>query len=200
VPELKEGFFNIACDVTNPLSGEKGCSAVFGPQKGATEQMIKDMDSWLENYAEKALTVTSQADKNHAGAGAAGGLGFAFSAYLSATLRSGIELILDKIGIENEIKTADLVITGEGRIDAQTVMGKAPIGIARLAKKHGKSVVAFCGCTTRDSGVCNSHGIDAIFPILRAPSTLDEAMDSENARKNMADTAEQVIRLYLAGR
>lgn len=200
LPELKECNFNIACDVTNPLCGKLGCSAVYGPQKGATEGDIKVMDKALAHYGELTSQKYKNADMNAAGAGAAGGLGFAFMAYLGGKLQSGIELILDKIGIEEKISGADLVITGEGRIDSQTVMGKAPIGIARLAKKHGKDVIAFAGCVTRDSNVCNSHGIDAIFPILRSVSTLEEAMDAENAKMNMADTAEQAVRLWQLGR
>jgi len=199
-PELFECTFNIACDVKNPLCGALGCSRIFAPQKGAREADIELMDGYMRHYALITREKYPEADEEKAGAGAAGGLGFAFASYLRATLRSGIELILDKIGIESEIADADLVITGEGRIDAQTVMGKAPVGIAALAKKHAKPVIAFCGCATRDSRVCNSHGIDAIFPILRAPSTLDEAMNAENARNNMADTAEQVIRLFMLGR
>ncbi len=199
LPELKECKFNIACDVTNPLCGERGCSAVYGPQKGATEEDVKVMDKALAHYGRLTKEKYAHADMNAAGAGAAGGLGFAFMAYLGGKLGSGIELVLDRIGIEEKIKAADLVITGEGRIDSQTVMGKAPIGIARLAKKHKKDVIAFAGCVTRDSNVCNNHGIDAIFPILRTVSTLDEAMDAENAKLNMADTAEQAVRLWKLG-
>lgn len=200
LPELKDCKFNIACDVTNPLCGERGCSAVYGPQKGATEEDVRVMDKALAHYGELTRRKYPHADMNAAGAGAAGGLGFAFMVYLGGKLGSGIELVLDRIGIEEKIKVADLVITGEGRIDSQTVMGKAPIGIARLAKKHGKDVIAFAGCVTRDSNVCNSHGIDAIFPILRSVSTLDEAMDAENAKMNMADTAEQAFRLWKLSR
>ncbi len=200
LPELKECRFNIACDVTNPLCGERGCSAVFAPQKGATAEDIPVMDKALERYGKLTMGKYKDADMNASGAGAAGGLGFAFMSYLGGKLGSGIELILDKIGIEEKIKGANLVITGEGRIDSQTVMGKAPSGIAKLAKKYGKDVIAFAGCVTRDSNVCNSHGIDAIFPILRTVVTLDEAMDIDNAKMNMADTAEQAVRLWMLGR
>ena len=197
IPELKECNFNIACDVTNPLCGEKGCSAVFGPQKGATPEMIKDMDNWLENYAEISKTVSKKADKNYAGSGAAGGLGFAFLAFTNATLKSGIQIILEEIDIENDIKNADIVVTGEGRLDSQTVMGKAPIGVAKLAKKYGKKVVAFSGCVTEDAEVCNEHGIDAYFPIVRGVTTLEDALNSSNAYKNLNATAYQVFRLLI---
>lgn len=197
IPELKECIFNVACDVTNPLCGENGCSAVFGPQKGATPQMIKDMDAWLGKYAELAKTVSVKADKDHAGAGAAGGLGFAFLAFTNATLKSGIEIVLEETEIEADIKNADIVVTGEGRLDSQTVMGKAPIGVAKLAKKYGKKVIAFSGCVTDDAEVCNEHGIDAFFPIIRGVTTLEEALDTDQAQKNLSAAAYQVFRLLL---
>ena len=197
LPELKECEFLIACDVTNPLCGENGCSAVYGPQKGATPDMIRNMDIWLENYADIVKTVSSKADKNYAGSGAAGGLGFAFLSFTNATLKSGIQIILDEINIETDIKNADIVVTGEGRLDSQTVQGKAPIGVAKLAKKYGKKVVAFSGCVTGDSEVCNEHGIDAFFPILRSVTTLEEALDTKKAYENLTATAYQVFRLLI---
>ena len=197
LPELKDCHFNIACDVTNPLCGKDGCSAVYGPQKGATTDMIKDMDTWLENYSKIAKTISSKADKDYAGAGAAGGLGFAFLSFTNAVLKSGIKIILEETNMENAIKTADIVITGEGRLDSQTVMGKAPIGVAKLAKKYGKKVIAFSGCVTDDAEVCNEHGIDAFFPILRGVATLEEALDTDNAYKNLSATAYQVFRLLI---
>lgn len=197
IPELEECTFHIACDVTNPLCGENGCSAVFGPQKGATREMIASMDQWLENYATLAKGVSSKADKDHSGAGAAGGLGFAFLSFTNAVLRSGIEIVLNEINLEEEIKSADIVVTGEGRLDSQTVMGKAPIGVAKIAKKYNKKVIAFSGCVTEDAEVCNAHGIDAFFPILRGVSTLEEALDENKAYKNLTATAYQVFRLLL---
>lgn len=197
LPELKECEFLIACDVTNPLCGKNGCSNVYGPQKGATPEMIRDMDIWLEKYAEIAKTISSKSDKNYAGTGAAGGLGFAFMSFTNATLKSGIQIILDEIDIETDIKNADIVVTGEGRLDSQTVQGKAPIGVAKLAKKHKKKVVAFSGCVTSDAEVCNEHGIDAFFPILRSVATLEEALDTKKAYENLSATAYQVFRLLI---
>lgn len=197
IPELFECSFKIACDVTNPLCGEKGCSAVFAPQKGATEEMIKDMDAYLLKFSEIAKTVSDKADKDCAGAGAAGGLGFAFLSFTNATLKSGVEIVLEETDIENDIKDADIVVTGEGRLDSQTVMGKAPIGVAKLSKKYNKKVIAFSGCVTEDAEVCNEHGIDAFFPILRGVVTLEEALDTDNAYKNLSATAYQVLRLIL---
>lgn len=195
LPELLDCEFNIACDVTNTLCGENGCSAVFGAQKGATPKMIKDMDLWLNNYAKISAKVSANADKDRAGTGAAGGLGFAFLTFLGAKLKSGIELVLEETELERYVKEADIVVTGEGRLDAQTVMGKAPIGVARLAKKHKKKVIAFCGAAADGAESVNEHGIDAFFPILRNISTLDEALNKENAYKNLKSTATQVFRL-----
>ena len=197
MPELRDCRFMVACDVTNPLCGEKGCSAVFAPQKGADPEMIKDMDAWLKNYAAIAKTVSDRADENLPGAGAAGGLGFAFSAFLNAALKSGIKIVLEETRLEEYIKDADIVVTGEGRLDSQTVMGKAPIGVAGLAKKYGKRVIAFSGCVTEDAEVINEHGIDAFFPILRGVVTLEEALDPESAYKNLTATAYQVFRLII---
>lgn len=195
VPELKECHFKIACDVTNPLCGEQGCSAVFGPQKGATLSMVEEMDKWLMHYAALTKEKYPQSDRNKPGTGAAGGLGFAFLSYTNAALDSGVKIILEETKLEEHIKSADIVITGEGRLDSQTIMGKAPIGVARMAKQYGKKVLAFSGCVTEDAVLCNRHGIDAFFPILRSVTTLEEAMSPEKARENLAATVEQVFRL-----
>ncbi len=195
LPELSECVFKIACDVTNPLCGEKGCSAVFGPQKGADREIVKKMDAWLSGYADIVKKVFENSDKDALGAGAAGGMGFAFMSFLNAKLESGISLILNLIKIEDYIKKTDVVITGEGRLDSQTVMGKAPIGIANIAKKYSKPVFAFAGCITNETRVCNNNGIDAYFQIVKGACSLEEAMDIENAKLNMADTVEQVFRL-----
>ena len=132
---------------------------------------------------------------NVPGSGAAGGLGFAFLNYTNAVLKSRADIVLSELEFERHIKEADIVVTGEGRLDAQTVMGKAPIAVAKLAKKHGKKVIAFAGCVTKDARVCNNNGIDAFFPAVRSITTLDEAMNREIAFENLKDTAEQVFRL-----
>ncbi len=198
MPELSECEFNIACDVKNPLCGDNGCSAVYGPQKGADESMIKDMDKWLLSYYETVKKLYLDADKEYPGSGAAGGIGFAFMTFLNAKLLPGIDLVLKETSLEDYIKDSDIVITGEGRLDSQTVMGKAPIGVAAIAKKYGKSVIAFSGCVTKDAVVCNKYGIDAFFPIVRGACSLEEAMNTENAYQNMTDTAEQVFRVIKA--
>lgn len=162
--------------------------------------MILQMDRWLGAYAKLVKDVFPDSDAEYPGTGAAGGLGFAFRSFTDAELESGIRIILEQTHLEDFIKDADLVITGEGRLDAQTVMGKGPSGVAAIAKKYGKPVVALAGSIREDAGVCNEHGIDAFFPILQRVCTLEEAMDPETARRNIADTAEQVMRLFLAGR
>ena len=195
IPELAECSFKIACDVTNTLCGEQGCSAVYGPQKGADPTMIMQMDKWLAYYAALAKEKYPKANMKQAGTGAAGGLGFAFLTFTNAILESGIKIVLDETCLSKYIEDSDIVITGEGRLDGQTVMGKAPIGVARIAKEYGKPVIAFSGCVTKDAIACNESGIDAFFPILRGVVTLDEAMKAENAAANMSDTVEQAFRL-----
>lgn len=195
IPELKDCEFRIACDVTNPLCGKYGCSAVFGPQKGATPSMITQMDQWLSDYAALALTAFTNANPEYPGTGAAGGLGFAFLTFTNSILESGINIVLEETHLGDYLRDADYVITGEGRLDSQTAMGKAPIGVAKLAKQFGKPVLAFSGSVTKDATVCNKHGIDAFFPILRSVVSLNEALDKNNASQNMIDTVEQVFRL-----
>ena len=195
LPKFKDCTFRIACDVTNPLCGEKGCSAVFGPQKGADRPMIQEMDQWLARYAALAAEKYPAADPSYPGAGAAGGLGFAFLTFLHGKLESGIQIVLAETRLADYVKDADLVITGEGRLDGQTVFGKAPIGVAKTAKQYGKPVLAFSGCVTSDASACNAAGIDAFFPILRTVTSLEEAMAPHQAMKNMEDSVEQVFRV-----
>ncbi|MDD2978364.1 MAG: glycerate kinase [Hespellia sp.] len=200
LPELFECEFKIACDVNNPLCGENGASAVYGPQKGATPSMIMQMDKWLGEYAELSIEKFPNADAKQEGTGAAGGLGFAFLTYTNAVLESGIKIVLDETRLDEYVKDADWVVTGEGQMDFQTAMGKAPVGVAKLAKVYGKPVIAFAGSVTKEAVACNENGIDAFFPILRRISTLEEAMKRENAKENMVDTVEQAFRLIYTGR
>ena len=198
ISELGECTFNIACDVTNPLCGANGASAVFGPQKGATPETVKSLDKWLSNFAELTEKKLGKNFASIPGTGASGGLGFAFVAYLGATLRSGIDIVTEAVGLEECVKNADIVITGEGRVDAQTAMGKAPAGVAKIAKKYGKTVIALAGSVAKDAYECNSHGIDSIFPIVKSPCTLEDAMNADTAKANLSDTAEQIFRLIKA--
>ena len=188
--------FRIACDVKNPLIGNTGCSVVFGPQKGADKKTTIYMDSLLKKYAEKIKEYYPNSNPMMEGSGAAGGLGFSFVSFLNAKLVSGIETVLENNDLEKAIKNSDIIITGEGCLDEQTIMGKAPAGIAKLAKKYNKPVVAFAGTLTDTAEVCNSHGIDAFFCILKSPCTKEAAMDNRYAYHNLMATAEQVFRLY----
>lgn len=194
-PLLKECHIQIACDVNNPLCGENGSTYVYGPQKGVTEDMKKTLDEAMAHFARVTSETLENDYMNTPGAGAAGGLGYAFLAYTGAALTPGIELILDAVGLEEELSGADVVVTGEGRLDFQTAMGKAPVGVARLAKKYNAKVIAFAGSVTKEATACNKEGIDAFFPILRSVCTLAEAMDPVAARNNMTATVEQVFRL-----
>ena len=223
--QISDCGFQIACDVKNPLCGENGASAVFGPQKGATPEMVKELDAALAHFAEivEEVKVEGEGEQGNLstcasglqeesthhcspspltftfsrapGAGAAGGLGFAFKAFLDAELVPGVDLILGETRLEDFVRDADVVITGEGRLDGQTVMGKAPIGVARLAKKYGKRVLAFSGILGDGVEAVNAAGIDAYFPILRKLVTLEEALDVKNAAANLTSTVEQVFRL-----
>ena len=195
IPLLKECHIQVACDVNNPLCGENGSTYVYGPQKGVTEDMKKTLDEAMAHFARVTSETLENDYMNTPGAGAAGGLGYAFLAYTGAALTPGIELILDAVGLEEELSGADVVVTGEGRLDFQTAMGKAPVGVARLAKKYNAKVIAFAGSVTKEATACNKEGIDAFFPILRSVCTLAEAMDPVAARNNMTATVEQVFRL-----
>lgn len=198
IPELKECSFKVACDVTNPLCGTNGATYIYGPQKGVTDAMREELDAALAHYADVTRAYIGTDFAESEGAGAAGGLGFAFLSYLKADLQPGIELVLDAVEMEKAMEGADLVFTGEGRLDYQTAMGKAPVGIAKLAKRYGAKVIALAGAVIEGAEKCNENGIDAYFPIIRKIITLDEAMVPETARQNMVRTTEQVVRLVRA--
>ncbi len=198
IPELKDCHFRIACDVTNPLCGENGSTYIYGPQKGVTVELRDELDHAMGAYAQVVKAYNGTDYAKTPGAGAAGGLGFAFLSFLSGELLPGIELVLNAVEMDKAMEGADLVFTGEGRLDYQTAMGKAPVGIAKMAKKHGAKVIALAGAVIEGAQECNEQGIDAYFPILRQVVTLDEAMDPATARKNMVETTEQVMRLVAA--
>ena len=198
MPELKDCHFRIACDVTNPLCGENGSTYIYGPQKGVTVELRDELDHAMGAYAQVVKAYNGTDYAKTPGAGAAGGLGFAFLSFLSGELLPGIELVLNAVEMDKAMEGADLVFTGEGRLDYQTAMGKAPVGIAKMAKKHGAKVIALAGAVIEGAQECNEQGIDAYFPILRQVVTLDEAMDPATARKNMVETTEQGMRLVAA--
>ena len=195
IPELEQCHFHIACDVENPLYGPAGCSCVFAPQKGAGPDTVALMDGWMTRYADIVCAWNPKADPKYPGAGAAGGLGFAFLSFTQASLKPGVDIVLEETNLEKYLQGADFVITGEGQLDGQTVMGKAPVGVAKLAAAHHIPVFAFSGAVRPEARKCNEHGIQAFFPILRSVVSIEEAMDIGNASANMADAVEQVFRV-----
>ncbi|HMZ28573.1 MAG TPA: glycerate kinase, partial [Thauera aminoaromatica] len=200
-PRLAQCRIEVACDVDNPLTGPRGASAVFGPQKGASVEMVQALDANLARFArivERDLGVAVEAV---AGAGAAGGMGAAMLAFFGAALKPGIEIVTAAVGLDAHVRDADLVITGEGRIDFQTVHGKTPIGVARVAKRHGIPVIGIAGSLGADVGVVHAHGIDAVFSVLGKPCTLDEALHDAAANVELtARNVAAVLRIGLARR
>lgn len=192
---LKECTFQIACDVDNPLCGERGSARVFAPQKGATPEQVEELDKLLGKYHQVTKKVIPDANDTIEGAGAAGGLGYALKNYLNAELKPGIEIILEMLGADELIKNSDLIITGEGKMDFQTSMGKTPVGIANAAKKYNKKVIAFCGVCDNDAVSVNDRGIDAFFPILNGCMSTDEAMDKKVSEENLYRSVDQVMKL-----
>ncbi|USD36841.1 MULTISPECIES: glycerate kinase [Ferrimonas] len=186
-PRLAQVTLQVACDVNNPLCGPRGASRVFGPQKGASEDMILQLDANLSHYADLIKTQLGRDIKHAAGAGAAGGLGAALLGLLNASLRPGIDIVMEAVALPEQLKGADLVITGEGRIDSQTIHGKTPIGVARAAKAQNIPVIAIAGCVSDDSDVVLEHGIDAVFPVVPASVPLQQAL--AQAQTNVERTA-----------
>lgn len=194
---LKECTFEIACDVTNPLYGRQGAAYIYGKQKGATVTEIKYIDQGLQHFAQ---VVEKKYQTNYVtieGTGAAGGLGFAFLSFLNAELKSGIDIVLETIELEKEIKDATIVITGEGKFDSQSLHGKAPLGVSRLAKKYNKKVIVLAGSIEEDMNMSKAYkeGVTASFCIHPTILPLDEAMKKEVTLKNMERTIEQIFRL-----
>jgi glycerate kinase len=183
----------VACDVDNPLVGPRGGPEVYGPQKGATPEMVKKLDRYLDRYADIIKRDLGIDVKEEPGAGAAGGLGAGLMAFLNAELRSGIDIVIEASGLEEHLKDADLVITGEGRIDRQTIYGKTPIGVAKSAKKFGIPVIGIGGGIGDDASVVYENGIDALMSIISYPMSLEMAV--QRAYSLIADAAERVIRL-----
>ncbi|MEB7547481.1 glycerate 3-kinase [Klebsiella grimontii] len=176
-PRLHDCRIEVACDVDNPLLGERGAAAVFGPQKGACIEMVAVLERGLQNYARVMLAATGQDVAPMVGGGAAGGMGAAARVFLNATLKSGIDIVLEAVHLEEALRDADMVITGEGRMDSQTVGGKAPIGVARIAKKYDIPVIGIAGVLGDGVEAVHQHGIDAVFSILPALAPLAEVLD-----------------------
>ncbi|WP_434138545.1 glycerate kinase [Photobacterium leiognathi] len=197
-PRLRSVKLDVACDVDNPLCGEKGASQVFGPQKGATPEMVTQLDNNLDHYAEIIKRDLGKDVKDMAGAGAAGGMGAALLGLFNAQLRPGIEIVMDAVNLADALKDADLVITGEGRIDSQTINGKTPIGVARTAKRFNKPVIGIAGSLSYDCNVVHEHGIDAVFSVVPRSVSLTEAL--AEAAINVELTARNVAAIYALAR
>lgn len=190
---LKDVVIEVACDVSNPLCGENGASYIFGPQKGASVEMIKILDNNLKHYAKVIKEQFGKDVLEIAGAGAAGGLGAGLMVFLNGNLKKGIEIVIEYSGLEKKVKNCDMVWTGEGSIDFQTQYGKTPLGVATVAKKYNKPVVALAGRVGDDIDILYEKGIDSIFGIMRWVTTIDEAL--KNGKENIERTSENIARL-----
>ncbi|MFU0886122.1 glycerate 2-kinase [Kluyvera sichuanensis] len=194
---LQHCAIRVACDVTNPLTGPQGASCIFGPQKGATEAMIVELDRNLAHYAEAIKTSLRIDVKTVPGSGAAGGMGAALMAFLGAELRSGIEIVTQALNLEEHIHDCTLVVTGEGRLDSQSIHGKVPVGVASVAKKYHKPVIGIAGSLTRDVGVVHQYGIDSVFSVLNRIGSLEEAF--RDAAENIYQTSRNIAAAIQVG-
>lgn len=190
---LKNVIVEVACDVNNPLCGKQGASNVFGPQKGATQKMIGILDYNLKHYADSIRNYTGKDVLDEPGAGAAGGLGAGLMAFLNGSLRKGIEIVIEYTGLEEKVKNADMVWTGEGSIDFQTQYGKTPFGVAAVAKKYNKPVIALAGRVGEGIDALYENGIDSIFGIMKGVTSIEEAL--AKGPENIEKTAENIVRL-----
>ena len=197
-PRLKTIKIEVACDVDNPLTGERGASAIFGPQKGATPEMVAQLDANLGHFAEVIERDLAKKINDVAGSGAAGGLGGGLLAFLPAELKRGVDIVIKATGLDEIVTDADLVITGEGKIDRQTIYGKTPIGVAKIAKNAGIPVIAIAGNVADDSKVVHEHGIDAVFSIVPGIISLENAF--ENAAKYVERTAANIAAIWKLNR
>ncbi|WP_065823480.1 glycerate kinase [Photorhabdus australis] len=187
----------VACDVTNPLCGEFGASAIFGPQKGATPEMVKELDAALRHYGEKIEFLTEARVIDVPGAGAAGGMGASLLGCLNAKLQPGIDIVISTLKLEEALQGANLVITGEGRIDSQTIYGKTPIGVARIAKKYAIATIALVGSMSKDYNIVHDHGLDAVFSIMPGVCSLSDAL--AYGHENLRVTARNVAAVWKMG-
>jgi glycerate 2-kinase len=193
-PRLADIQIEVACDVENPLTGEKGASAIFGPQKGATPEMVVKLDQNLAHFAAIIERDLGKKIDNVPGAGAAGGLGGGLLAFLSSELKRGVEIVIEATGLTHIVKDADLVITGEGKIDGQTIFGKTPVGVSKTAKKYGVPVIGLAGNVSKDSHVVHEHGIDAIFSIVPGIISLEDAF--QHAGEYVERTASNIAAVW----
>ena len=192
---LAESRFTIASDVDNPLLGDQGATRIYSPQKGADSAMVELLERGMANYAEQAQKALNKDFSNTKGAGAAGGLGYALLAFMGATMRSGIDIVIEATGLRERAKACDIIITGEGRLDRQTTMGKAPGGILRIAQELGKPVIAVGGTIAHCKELDNS-AFEALYAITPEGMSLDEAMQSEVAKENLRRCAQRIAKDY----
>ena len=197
-PRLAKVRFEVAADVDNPLCGPHGASHIFGPQKGASPEQVLALDHALGHFADHSAKVLGEDVREVPGCGAAGGMGFAARAYLGASFRPGVEVVAELAGLAAAVKGADLVITGEGRFDAQTLRGKTPFGVARVAKAAGVPVVVIAGTLGEGYEAMYEHGVAAAFSLTRGPMTLEQACGG--AAELLADRARDVARVWALGR
>jgi len=193
-PRLADVRFEIAADVNNPLCGPHGASAIFGPQKGANPAQVQLLDAALGHFADHCARALGKDVRDEPGSGAAGGLGFAAKAFLGAQFRAGVEVVADLVGLDAAVQGADLVITGEGRFDAQTLRGKTPFGVARIAKQHGVPVIVIAGTLGEGYEQMYAHGVDAAFALPSGPTTLEQACSE--APRLLRERASDIARLW----
>lgn len=194
---IKESKFLVACDVSNPLTGEEGASAVYGPQKGATPEMVQRLDDALSNFATVVKKDLKKDVSEMSGAGAAGGLGAGMMAFMGAELKAGVDIVLDTVNLRDKLSSVDLVITGEGGMDFQTIYNKAPIGVARIASEHNIPTIAIAGLLGSNFKIVHEHGIRAATSIVNGPITLEEA--SDRAFELISDSVEESLRFISVG-
>ena len=194
---IKKSKFLVACDVSNPLTGLEGASAVYGPQKGATPKMVRSLDDALSNFATVVKKDLKKDVSEISGAGAAGGLGAGMMAFMGAELKAGVDIVLDTVNLRDKLSSVDLVITGEGGMDFQTVYNKAPIGVARIASEHNIPTIAIAGLLGSNFKIVHEHGIRAATSIVNGPITLEEA--SERAFELISDSVEESLRFISVG-
>lgn len=197
-PFLAECRFDVACDVDNPLCGERGASAIFGPQKGATPDMVTLLDKTLAHFADVLVQSGFTDHRLDSGAGAAGGMGLGAKVFLNATLKPGIEIVMDTVGLADKLRTADLVITGEGRIDGQTVFGKTPMGVLKQANANKVPTIGIAGSLGKDAEAILAHGMLAIFPIIPALDSLDNVL--LQAETNVINSSRNIAAAIQLGR
>jgi glycerate kinase len=196
-PRIKDVEIIVASDVTNPLLGPQGAARVYGPQKGATPEMVEELERGLETLGAVIAKDIGIDVREMPGGGAAGGLGAGLVAFLGAKIRNGFELIAELCGLEDKIKSADLVVTGEGRMDRQTIKGKAPMGVAKMARKYGVPVIAICGSLAFEASLLYDRGIDAMDSSVTEPMTLEEAIS--RAPSLLIAAAERAMRMVRVG-